>query len=328
MFAPRLCRPTRGITTRKVPSLRTRLRLLVRCTDHEMGRSCGSAQSSGPRSRPTGYERRSLGSSVRPERSESSRLALAVVLAAVALLSSACGESATESPTAATGSTLATGGVPPTTPTSPTTLTAGSGGAGIGRPVITEDVRVRSTNGYTADLSIDVYAPARGASLPALPYSHRSQIAACNFDQQADVAIPIAIKITNTTPSFSSPLNLDLSPDTENLSPQSPYAQNIDVIDADFDLSSGPACYSASGATTQGHIASITWADGPAPRSNVWTDFFLIGHGYFSPAHPTGDPTFFRGFEIIPALWFGATGNETPSVGIQQPVSPFAVTGS
>ena len=60
-----------------------------------------------------------------------------------------------------------------------------------------------------------------------------------------------------------------------------------------------------------GRMIDASWAQLAAGNGSADLDFYLVGQGYYSPATPSGDPHFFEGLKLAPALDFGPQGSQT-----------------
>jgi hypothetical protein len=165
-----------------------------------------------------------------------------------------------------------------------TTTTTAISSTPLGSVVADQAQELSSSDGYSASAAVNVYQAAHADALPALPFSNRSTLASCSVNSETDGIIPVSYTVTNTTKSFSMQLGLQVNP---NESDEGDLAR---TISADVMFSGNtPSCTSlGDGSTTT--MFGVTFNDPIAPQASADGDLFVIVPGYYSPAHPNGNP--------------------------------------
>jgi hypothetical protein len=197
----------------------------------------------------------------------------------------------------------------------------------LGAPVVTRSATVKSDDGKSAKVLITVYRPARAGKIPRLPYSGKSENV-CHVKLATDVVIPIGVRIVNTTPKLAPPLMLSLAVDTSRIAPASPYKANDELVEGSAVYPDGATCHFA-GADYIDRIFLVQWKRGPTTGAAVTQDFVLVGHDYYSRKYPAGDPTYFKGLRLVPALDFGLDSDRLlGTLPRTTPIAPISVVPS
>ncbi len=247
-----------------------------------------------------------------------------VSIVAVALLSGCGSGSSVDASTRPTTTRATTTAAPPattraTTTAAPPTTTAAQPPDALGKPVIVRTLRGSDPNGYKASVRVAIYALKPASEIPALPYSRRSTLSACSADPQADAVIPVAFVITNQTSDFSTPFRLLISSNNE-----TGYS-----IEGDVQYGSGEgSCFNPSDPNSEDiYIYDANWSQATAPGGAVRDDFFVVVHGYRTPADPHGDPSSLRTSYGLGFNLDGGVGGDMGSVRLSRAVVPVIPGG-
>ena len=217
---------------------------------------------------------------------------------AVLLLIGACGSTRQQTQPSAAPVPPVTTTVSARTATSPTTTTPAATSS-LGTPVVHAALKLRSADGYSATIVIRVYQSSRGSTIPTLPFSRRTTLAACQVDPQADAVVPVSFVATNTTEGYSEPITVLFNAPTD--SPGRPLNIEVDTAYSDGTANCGNG-------QPYGTFMSMRWVTPVAPHQSVNGDFYVIVKDYYSPATPNGDSN--ASFDcLLPALTMGAPTN-------------------
>jgi hypothetical protein len=151
--------------------------------------------------------------------------------------------------------------------------------APLGAPMKFRAYQGKTSAGYSATIAVRIYHPARISRLPRLPFTQRVGLRVCRANPQTDVAIPMAVILTNNTAGFSAPLELTVGGlhfNNDSLA---------EFTDGDVAFSDGTS--SCSGADTGGELASFTFSS-VLPHQTVFADFYVILRRYLFAAVPQG----------------------------------------
>ena len=142
---------------------------------------------------------------------------------------------------------------------------------------------LRTSDGYTATLTLVAYRVAHAESLPALPISGRQSLAACQSNADTDAVVPFSYSLTNTTTNFSAPLTLDI------------HQASSSVLFADVEYGDGTTtCVNGN----EDNLLAATWSPLSAGASGSG-DFYLVLYDYYSPSHPKGDAARLKGACVV-----------------------------
>ncbi len=144
----------------------------------------------------------------------------------------------------------------------------------------------KTPEGYSARVTIAGYHFAPATRLPALPFSGRKTLAACRADATTDVVIPIGLTFVNTTPKFPAALGAR------------GYLNWTENGQEYVELDNADGSCQEPGRSAEPWQYQIAWTPIPSGKADR-ADFFLVVHGYYSPAHPTGDPAFLRTITLL-----------------------------
>jgi hypothetical protein len=199
--------------------------------------------------------------------------------------------------------------------TTDATLTTPSSVA-LGAPVTTTTVSGTSSDDYSASAVIVAYPLEHADALPALPFSDRTALADCTVNTETDAVIPMSVTMTNTTPGFSAVLQL-------NMTVGSNYSYGYgSSIEGDLSFSDGSSACDGTNSREDGYVYSVIWSTPTPPQGRVTSDFFLVLHGYYTPAHPSGDPGL-NGLTLAPSFSFGVQDSQTQATASRDvPVIP------
>jgi hypothetical protein len=203
-------------------------------------------------------------------------------------------------------------------------------GAQLGPPVLVRSATVKSTDGKSAKVVVSVYRRARASKIPTLPYTGRNKTY-CRVNPAKDVAIPIGVKVVNTTPKARPPLDFSLALDQPAAvrAAGSAYARNVDMIQADIVYPGGSSGCVAGDEDYLHRYFVLEQREAPKTGDELTYDFFLVGHRYYSRKHPRGDPMYWRGFKLVPHLVFGLElDRRSGTLSRTTPIAPITVAAS
>jgi hypothetical protein len=133
--------------------------------------------------------------------------------------------------------------------------------------------------GYKASVHVRFYGASPVTQLPTLP-SGRDTLAACQTDPQRDAVVPVVFTVTNETPSFAAPVEVQfhysggLSDSNLTLAGDARFADGSSSCD---DMRDGAYLYDS------------TWRSPLQSGESLSGEFFLVVRDYYSPALPGGD---------------------------------------
>jgi hypothetical protein len=191
---------------------------------------------------------------------------------AVALAAGGCG-GGKSAQTTTVGSSPARTGAAETgqTRTVPTSAAAPK----VGTPVNQQHWQFKTSDGYSEDLTVRIYAVARLNNLPSLPYSLRRTLVACQADSHAAAVAPLSYLLHYTTRGFNSDVVFTLAEKGDG-----PLTVRADAVYGDGSSVCGP--------NPDLSLFSTRWPS-VSPGATLKGDLYLILDHYFSPAKPNGE---------------------------------------
>jgi hypothetical protein len=220
--------------------------------------------------------------------------------ACVATLS-ACGSSASSAGSSSPNSTTASSPTDGTVADATSTASSTQPAVPSVNALMTQEnltavtIQLRGSEGATAKATFSYGAPERASA------SMRDGLAAlgeaCGFDEQTTAVEPFVLTLANTTPHFSETPSIIFNLGSANLGGSGPpwnlYAATY--------YSSGAQCtnfganHEYGGPTSTGLSPNTPLTDGGSPATVFG---FLAMDGFYSPAHPNGDPSGLEDFLI------------------------------
>lgn len=189
---------------------------------------------------------------------------VAAALSLISVLFAGCG-----------GHSSGSAGSPPASESRANTATASASteATDLGASMNSRSFSLRSNGGYRAKLTLTSYPVARPGAVPSLPFSGRSELAACQVNPETDAVVPLAFTLTNSTQNFSPPAHVGIGH-----LPNAGFA-----LFSDYSDDRGSGCGNASD-----QLVDASWSSVPT-GSSVSGDVFVIVYNYFTPNLPNGD---------------------------------------
>lgn len=222
-------------------------------------------------------------SSLPRQASRASSLVALVLVLVLVMSASGCGESRTRPTNSSTAAATQT------TPTQ-------SAVAAQSEPPLNSVavLHLRSESGYTANAELrrGVLEHAAGQKRGSLTLG-----TACQVNPQTDAVVPFAVTLTNTTSSYSASPGVEIVAAAPN--------DALPHLMAEPNYAEGPQCitfvpraYHGDENTNGTDYLAVSAVSPLPPGGSVTTAGFFIVHGYYSPAHPSGDSQLLHGVEL------------------------------
>jgi hypothetical protein len=177
----------------------------------------------------------------------------------------------------------------------------------ISSPAATWTFILYGAGGYSEKASIEAGAVERYHA--GLTNGDAVAGSSCTLDPQTDAVVPVMISVTNTTPNFNVPVQVDWG-----------FGQGV-MFEGEWG-SSGSQCNDGTEDPVEVD-SSLVSTDPIAPQTSVAIDGFFEFPGYYSPSEPSGDPQMLSEWEIS----VSATNSGTFALGGGGPATGPGVMG-